>query len=193
MKTGLFFGSFNPIHTGHLIIAGQILNWTDVDDIWFVVSPQNPFKEKASLLDEKHRLYMANLALEDNYRMRASNIEFHLPRPSYTIDTLAHLQEEHRERAFSLIMGSDNLAGIHKWKNSELLLREYPLLVYRRPGSEEVTAPGSARIQFVDAPLLHISSTYIRDCIAKGKDIRYLVPDKVCEYIDEMHFYKHIR
>lgn len=193
MKTGLFFGSFNPIHTGHLIIAGQILNWTDVDDIWFVVSPQNPFKEKASLLDEKHRLYMANLALEDNYRMRASNIEFHLPRPSYTIDTLAHLQEEHTERAFSLIMGSDNLAGIHKWKNSELLLREYPLLVYRRPGSEEVNTPGTARIQFVDAPLLHISSTYIRDCIAKGKDIRYLVPDKVCEYIDEMHFYKHIR
>lgn len=192
MKTGLFFGSFNPIHTGHLIIAGQILNWTDVDDIWFVVSPQNPFKEKASLLDEKHRLYMANLALEDNYRMRGSNIEFHLPRPSYTIDTLTHLQEEYPDREFCLIMGSDNLAGIHKWKNSEVLLRDFTLLVYRRPGIEEVEIPVTSTIQFVDAPLLHISSTYIRDCIAKGKDIRYLVPDKVCQYIDEMHFYKHV-
>jgi nicotinate-nucleotide adenylyltransferase len=190
MKVGLFFGSFNPIHTGHLIIAQHFVSWCDVDQVWLIVSPQNPFKEKASLLDEKHRLYMANLAVEDNYRLRASTIEFHLPRPSYTIDTLTYMEEQYPDTSFTLLMGSDTLSGIHKWKNSETLLQRYPIYVYERPGSSPGDIKVTGNIQYTKAPLLQISATFIRDAIAAGKDIRYLVPEKVYNYIDEMHFYK---
>ena len=131
MRIGLFFGSFNPIHTGHLIIANHFAENTDLHQVWFIVSPQNPFKEKSSLLDEKHRLYMVNLAVENNYKLQASNIEFHLPQPSYTINTLTHLKEKHPEHEFILLMGSDNLPSLHKWKNIELILRDHPIYVYR--------------------------------------------------------------
>ncbi len=190
MKVGLFFGSFNPIHTGHLIIAQHFVSWCDLDQVWLIVSPQNPFKEKASLLDEKHRLYMANLAVEDNYKLRASNIEFHLPRPSYTIDTLAYLEEQYPDTSFTLLMGSDSLSGIHKWKNSDRLLERYPIYVYERPGSHRSDIKVEGKISYTTAPLLQISATFVRDAIAAGKDIRYLVPEKVYQYIDEMHFYK---
>lgn len=190
MKIGLFFGSFNPIHTGHLIIANHFVTRSSLDEVWLIISPQNPFKNKSSLLDEKHRLYMANMAVEDNYSIRASNVEFHLPQPSYTIDTLTYLKEQYPNHEFHLLMGSDNLAGIHKWKNASQLLANYHIMVYVRPGSEEVEIPVGSNVSFMEAPLLNISSTYIRTSIANKHSIRYLVPEKVAEYIDEMHFYE---
>ncbi|MFN3939496.1 MAG: nicotinate (nicotinamide) nucleotide adenylyltransferase [Chitinophagales bacterium] len=190
MTIGLFFGSFNPIHIGHLIIANYFAENGGLDQVWFVVSPHNPLKEKNTLLDEKHRYYMANLAVEDNYKLRASNIEFHLPRPSYTIDTLTYLHEKYPDNTFVLLMGSDNLLSIPKWKNYTLLLQHYPLYIYNRPGFEiqELTFTGD--IRFFDAPQIYLSSTYIRQAIKQGFSVRYLVPDAVLKHIDEMHFYK---
>lgn len=190
MKIGLFFGSFNPIHTGHLIIAQHFADWTDLDQVWLIVSPQNPFKEKSGLLDEKHRLYMANIAVEDNDRIRASNVEFHLPQPSYTIDTLTYLEEKYPDHRFVLLMGSDNLPTLHKWKNAGLLLQRYPIRVYLRPGQSNTNPYPEADITFTEAPLLNISATFIRQAVHEGRDIRYLVPEKVYEYIRSMHFYQ---
>lgn len=190
MKVGLFFGSFNPIHTGHLIIANYFLEWGELDQVWLIVSPQNPLKQRAGLLDEKHRLYMANLAVEDNYKLRASNVEFHLPKPSYTVDTLAYLSEKYPDHTFILLMGSDNLDSIHKWKNYEILLRDYPIMVYNRPNHAEVKDFPGANIRYFNAPLLNISATFIRDAIRLGKDVRYLLPDKIYDYIKSMHFYE---
>lgn len=190
MKTGLFFGSFNPVHIGHLIIANYFAEETDLEQVWFIVSPQNPFKTKNSLLDEKHRLYMVNLAIEDNYKLQASNIEFHLPQPSYTIDTLTYLQEKYPGNEFILIMGSDNLVTLNKWKNYEQILKLYKIYIYTRTESDLKTTDLKGDIRFFNVPILNISSTYIRNNLSLGKSVRYLVPEKVWQHLNEMHFYK---
>jgi len=190
MRIGLFFGSFNPIHQGHLIIANYFAENTDLQRVWFIVSPQNPFKTKNSLLDEKHRLYMVNLAVENNSKLLASNIEFHLPQPSYTIHTLTHLKEKHPEHEYVLLMGADNLPGLHKWKNIEQILRDHPVYVYARRGFEEVTANLSGDIRMFKLPLLDISSTDIRAMIREGKSVRYLVPESIYQHLMEMGFYR---
>lgn len=189
-RIGLFFGSFNPVHTGHLIIAEYMAGMTDLQQIWFVVSPHNPLKAQASLAKDFDRLHMVRLAIEDNPKFRASNIEFSLPKPSFTIDTMAYLHEKHPEHTYSLIMGSDNLDTIHKWKNYELLLKRYPIHVYKRPGSEHITNPPNADVKIHDVPLLNISSTYIRRQIAGGHSVRYIVPDKVYEFLDGSRLYR---
>jgi len=195
-KTGLYFGSFNPIHIGHLAIAGYITEYTDLDQIWFVVSPQNPLKKKESLLADHHRFYMTQLAIGDNPRMKASDIEFKLPVPSYTIDTLTYLKEKHPGHEFSLVMGEDNLNTLHKWKNAEDLVKKYPIYVYPRPGSVKPSSHildkiiSTAVIHSVKAPLMEISGTFIREGIRKGKNMSYFLPPPVWRYIEEMHFYK---
>jgi len=189
MEIGLYFGSFNPIHNGHCIIASHIAQHTNLERIWFVVSPQNPFKESASLLNEYHRLHLVKLAVEGDEVLKPSDIEFHLPRPSYTIDTMTYLKEKYPQHVFSIILGSDGLQNIQKWKNAPTLLKEYDIYVYRRPGFENLNIPG-ARIHYLQAPLLEISSTYIREIIRQGKSPRYLVPDKVAEEIIKYNYYK---
>jgi nicotinate-nucleotide adenylyltransferase len=190
MRIGLFFGSFNPVHTGHMIIANYFAENTDLQQVWFIVSPQNPFKEKSSLLDEKHRLYMVNLAVEGNYKLQASNIEFHLPQPSYTIDTLTYLKEKHPEHTYVLLMGSDNLSSLHKWKNYEQILESHAVYVYSRRGVEEVPSGLQGDIRIFQLPLLDISSTTIRQFIKEGKSVRYLVPEPVWGHLTDMRFYK---
>jgi len=189
-KTGLFFGSFNPIHNGHLIIAGYMVEYTGLKEVWFIVSPQNPLKEKSTLLEDHHRLAMANIAVEDDPRFRASNIEFHLPKPSYTIDTLTYLREKYPHKEFILIAGSDTLPTLHKWKNYEQLLEQYPFYIYPRPFTEKSPYDHHPHIHFVPAPLIEISSSFIRKGISEGKNMSYFLPDKVWKYIEEMHFYK---
>lgn len=188
MKVGLFFGSFNPVHLGHLVIAQAVLNDADVDQVWLVVSPQNPFKNRAGLLGEYDRFAMCEMATEDHDRLSASNVEFALPRPSYTIDTLTHMAAHFSSYRFSLVMGSDNLAQLPRWKNHEALLRWYPLIVYPRPGAE-VSPELEARAQWIDAPLLEVSSTRIREMLRQGKSIRYLVPEPVRTYIEARGLY----
>ena len=187
MIIGLFFGSFNPIHTGHLVIAQAMLNHAAIDQIWFVVSPQNPFKKKQSLLGERERFYMVELATENHDRMRPSNIEFQLPQPSYTIDTLAVLSDKYKNYQFALIMGSDNLENFEKWKNYEQILENYSIFVYPRPGYE-VTSQ-HPNIQSIPAPLMEISATYIRNLIKQQKSIQFLVPEKVQQYLANQHYY----
>ncbi len=189
-KTGLFFGSFNPIHIGHMILAEYMVENTDLQDIWFVVSPQNPLKEKKGLLADYHRLAMVNIAVEDDARFRSSNIEFKMPQPSYTIDTLTYLSEKHPERHFVLIGGTDILPSFHKWKNYKVLLDHYSIYIYNRPYYEAAEYKGHPNIKFFNAPLMEISASFIRDSIKKGKDIRYMLSPKVYEYIKEMHFYE---
>jgi nicotinate-nucleotide adenylyltransferase len=189
MKIGLYFGSFNPVHIGHCIIASHFVQNTDLERVWMVVSPQNPFKETASLLNEYHRLHLVKLAIENEIRLKASDVEFHLPRPSYTIDTLTYLKEKHPEHSFSIIMGSDGLQNLHKWKNAAVLVKEHDIYLYKRPGAEIIN-PLNARIHTADAPLLEISSTHIRDMIKQGKSVRYLVPDKVLDEIELYHYYR---
>jgi len=189
MKIGLYFGSFNPIHTGHLIIASHILNHGDVERIWFVVSPHNPLKESSSLLIESHRLHLVQLAIENEPRFKASNIEFSMPRPSYTIDTLTHLSEKFPQHSFSVIMGSDSFQNIHKWKNHQLLMDNYPVIIYNRPGFP-VADLKEERIRLLEAPLLDISSTFIRKLIKEKKSIRYLVSDEVMNDILANGYYK---
>lgn len=188
MKIGLYFGSFNPIHVGHLIIGNFVANFTDLEQIWFVVSPQNPLKKSVTLLNEYDRLYLVQKATENNQKFWASDIEFKLPKPSYTIDTLTYMKEKYPQHNFSLIIGSDSLKNIHKWKNSEVLLRSYSFYVYQRPGFrvEETTE----NIIVLKAPLLEISSTEIRGMIKTGKSVEYLVTEKVLEEIKKNSYYK---
>lgn len=189
MKIGLYFGSFNPVHVGHLIIANHILNESSIQRVWFIVSPQNPLKPGSSLLNEYHRLHLVQQATADDVRIKASDIEFTLPRPSYTVTTLAYLKEKYPEHTFCIIMGSDSLQNLHKWKNYELILRDYEIFVYLRPGYTDITET-NGRITIVNAPLLELSATQIRKNIKDGKSIRYLVPDNVREEIEKGGYYK---
>jgi len=189
MKIGLYFGSFNPIHQGHLILAQTMLNETPIDALWFVVSPQNPFKRKQNLLSEYDRLRMVELATADHEQFTASNVEFSLPKPSYTIDTLTHLADTYRSYQFNLIMGADNLTHLPKWKRSEVILKYYPIYVYPRHGGQIDTWEQYPQVKVVEAPLLNISATYIRNCIQMGKTIRYLVPEAVRDYISQHQLY----
>ena len=189
-KIGLFFGSFNPIHVGHLIIANTMLQNSDLREVWFVVSPQNPLKERKTLLADQQRLEMVRLALHDNYRLRACDAEFHLPKPSYTVLTLAHLGEQYRDKEFCLIMGSDNLATFDHWRNWEYILDHYQLYVYPRPGSTNCRLASHPHVTLVDVPMMDISSTYIREQIRQGHDVRYLLTEPVWQYLTEMHFYE---
>jgi nicotinate-nucleotide adenylyltransferase len=189
MHIGLYFGSFNPIHVGHLIIANHIANFTELDQVWFVVSPQNPFKNSASLLNEYDRLNMVNIAIEGENKLRASSVEFKLPKPSYTIDTLTYLHEKYPQHTFSIVMGSDGFQNIDKWKNFELLVKNYSFYIYKRPGFE-ITNNYNATIELLKAPLLDISSTHIRNLIKDRKSARFLVPDKVLEEIEKNNYYK---
>jgi nicotinate-nucleotide adenylyltransferase len=188
MHIGLYFGSFNPIHIGHLIIANHIVSHTDVDKLWFVLSPHNPLKESHSLLNEYDRLHLVELAIEGNPKFRASNVEFHLPKPSYTIDTLTYLTEKFPLERFSVIMGSDSLQNIHRWKNYEYLLQQYRLIVYRRPGFPVEQKEGM-HLTVADAPVLDISATYIRNEIKAGRSVRYLIPDRVVDCIEANRYY----
>lgn len=190
MKVGLYFGSFNPIHHGHLIIASYILQHSDLDQVWFVVSPQNPFKQSANLLNAYHRLALVQLAIEAEPKLKASDIEFRLPQPSYTVNTLAYLQEKYPAHQFAIIMGSDSFENLVKWKNYEYIIQHCPIYVYRRPGHDIQPAFPNATIIMQDAPLLQISATYIRNNIKQGKSIRYLVPDKVLEEITRNGYYR---
>lgn len=190
-KIGLFFGSFNPIHIGHMIIAEYMATQTDLDQVWLVVSPQNPLKERSTLANDFDRLHMVRLAIDDNPRLKVTNIEFSLPKPSYTIDTMVYLHEKYPEHTFSLIMGSDNLISIHKWKNYNLLLERYPIHIYKREGSNtQINLEVKANIHWYDVPMMDISSTYIRQNIAAGKSIRYMVPESVYQYLDGSRLYR---
>lgn len=188
MNIGLYFGSFNPIHVGHLIIGNFVANHTEIDQVWFVISPHNPLKKASSLLNEYHRLHLVQLAIENDEQLKASNIEFKLPRPSFTIDTLTYLAEKYPLYTFTVIMGSDSFQNIAKWKNYELLIKNYSLLVYQRPGFEVKT--NLENVKFLKAPLLEISSTRIREALTLGKSIRYMVTDKVREEIERNGYYK---
>ncbi|HAO46322.1 MAG TPA: nicotinate (nicotinamide) nucleotide adenylyltransferase [Ferruginibacter sp.] len=189
MKVGLYFGSFNPVHVGHLIIANYAANETDLNQVWFIVSPQNPFKQSASLLNEYHRLHLIKSSIDGDTKLRASSVEFSLPRPSYTCDTLAYLVEKFPDNQFCLLMGSDGFQNLNKWKNYETIVKNYPIYIYKRPGFEIEETHG-AQITILDAPLLEISSTYIRELIKNKKSIRFLVPDVVKEEIELAGYYK---
>ncbi len=190
-RIGLFFGSFNPIHTGHLIIAEYMASRTDLEQVWFVVSPHNPLKLRSTLANDFDRLHMVQMAIDDNPRLKASNIEFSLPKPSYTIDTMVYLHEKYPQHQFSLIMGSDNLGSISKWKNYELLLERYIIHVYKREGIpiDQSLVP-AADIRIYDVPMLDISSTYIRQSIADGLSIRYMVPESIYQFLDGSRLYR---
>jgi nicotinate-nucleotide adenylyltransferase len=189
MKIGLYFGSFNPVHVAHLVIANHILNETDIEKIWFIVSPQNPHKPGTGLLNEYHRLHLVRIATEDDTRIKASDIEFGLPKPSYTSTTLAYLAEKYPEHEFAIIMGSDSFQNLHKWKNYEVIVKNYPIYVYRRPGFEPNNSIG-AKLHILDAPLLQLSATQVREYLQQGKSVRYMVPDKVLEEIERGGYYK---
>lgn len=192
MKIGLYFGTFNPIHVGHLIIANHMAEHSDLDQVWMVVTPHNPLKKKSTLLDDYHRLQMVYLAVENFPKIKPSDIEFKLAQPNYTVNTLVHLQEKYPDYEFSLIMGEDNLKSFHKWKNHEAILEHHDIYVYPRISSEteNLTFKNHPKIKLIDAPVVEISSTFIRDNIKKGKNIQPLLPLKVWEYIDHNNFYK---
>lgn len=190
MKVGLYFGSFNPIHNGHLIIANYVVQNTGLDQVWFVISPQNPLKKSSALLNEYHRLYLVQVSIEDEPSLKASDIEFRLPKPSYTIDTLTYLSEKFPAHHFSVIMGSDSFQNLPQWKNYRQLISNYPLYVYERPGFKPENVYDDAQVSFLKAPLLEISSTYIRKIISSGKSIRYLVPEKVRLEIEQNGYYR---
>lgn len=192
MKIGLYFGTFNPIHIGHLAIANHMAEFSDLEQIWMVVTPHNPLKKKNTLLEDHHRLQMVFLATEDYPKIKPSDIEFKLRQPNYTVNTLAHLQEKFPQHTFSLIMGEDNLNSLQKWKNYEVILQNHKVYVYPRINSEVLDAQfvNHPRIHKIDAPVMEISSTFIRDCIKNGKNVMTLLPAKVWDYIDHNLFYK---
>ena len=192
MKIGLYFGTFNPIHIGHLIIANHMAEYSDLDKIWMVVTPHNPHKQKSSLLDDYHRLHMVHLATEDYPKIQPSDIEFKLPQPNYTVNTLAHLQEKFPKHEFSLIMGEDNLNSLHKWKNYEVILQNHDIYVYPRLNSGEIDKQfvNHPKIHRVGAPVIELSSTFIRESIKNGKNIVPMLPNKVWEYVEHNLFYK---
>lgn len=201
MKIGLYFGTFNPIHVGHLIIANYMADYTDLDQVWLVVTPQNPLKNKASLLADYHRMAMVRLAVEDNTKLRASNIEFELPKPSYTVHTLAYLRDAHPETDFALIMGEDNLRTFHKWRNNEEIIKHHRLYVYpralteserdeQRPLQPKTELLNHPNVIMCDAPVMKLSASFIRRAIEQDKDVRYLLTEPVYTYVDEMNFYK---
>jgi len=188
LKIGLYFGSFNPVHNGHLIIANYFAYNSQLDRVWLVISPQNPLKKEGSMLHEQHRKFLVDLAIENEIRLKSSNIEFKLPKPSYTVTTMAYLEEKYPRHQFSLIMGSDSFSNIARWKNFEVLLKNYEVYIYERPGFPVENRHG-ARVHVSRAPLLDISSTYIRGQIRERKSIRFLVPDSVMEEIEKQGFY----
>jgi nicotinate-nucleotide adenylyltransferase len=190
MKVGLFFGSFNPVHNGHMVIAGYMAEFTDLEQVWFIVSPHNPLKLKSTLLQDYHRMSLVKIAIEASRKLKASDIEFKLPKPSYTINTLVSLSEKFPSNQFALILGSDNLETFHKWKNYEQILEQVELYVYPRRISDGGDFKNHPKVKFVDAPLMEISSSFIREAIKNKKDVRYMMPEKVWEYIEEMNFYK---
>lgn len=204
MKIGLYFGTFNPIHVGHLVIANYMADYTDLNQVWLVVTPQNPLKEKATLLKDNHRLALVKVAIEDNPKLRASDIEFKLPKPSYTVTTLAYLKEKYPENEFAIIMGEDNLRTLHKWQNHDVILKNHKVYVYPRvltmqEEAEVSTINSQINNDFAsnpnvifceDAPVMKVSSSFVRNAIKEGKDVRYLLTEPVQQYIEEMHFYK---
>jgi nicotinate-nucleotide adenylyltransferase len=190
MKVGLFFGSFNPIHVGHLIVANVMATTTDLEQVWFVVSPQNPFKKNKSLLHEFDRLDMVEKAIADNHKFKATDIEFSMPKPSYTIDTLIRLQEKYPQHEFKLIIGGDNLAQFPNWKNHEQILEYFGLYVYPRPNAAPSDLEKHPKVKFVNAPSLDISATFIRECLKNGQSIRYMTPEVVEEFIIRKNFYQ---
>lgn len=193
MKVGLYFGTFNPIHIGHLAIANHMAEFSDLDEVWFVVTPHNPFKEKKSLLADHHRYQLVQIAVEEYPKLKASNIEFSLPQPNYTINTLVHLTEKYPKHQFNPIMGEDNLASFHKWKNYEVILENHEIYVYPRVhnGKKIITQfHNHPKVHITDAPIMEISSTFIRKAIKNKKNIRALLPCNVWQYLDEMNFYK---
>ncbi len=192
MNVGLYFGSFNPIHNGHLIIANHLANGPGIDEVWFILSPQNPFKNASTLLNENHRYFLVDMAIEGEKKLKASKVEFGLPRPSYTINTLTYLVEKYPSHNFHLILGSDSFQNLGKWKNGDVIARTYAIIIYKRAGFE-ITNPLNAKITIADAPLLEISSTRIRDMIKTGKSIRYLVPDVVKEEIERNNYYRELK
>lgn len=190
MHVGLFFGSFNPIHIGHLAIANYMLAFTDMEQLWFVVSPHNPLKKRNKLLTPADRLHLVRLAIDDHPQYCACDMEFKMPQPSYTIDTLVRLSEKHPQQRFSIIMGSDNVDTFHKWKNGDVIIANYHRYIYPRPGTSMEMLANIPNATVVDAPQMDISSTFIRQAIAAGKDLPFFMPEKVYHYIQEMRFYK---
>jgi nicotinate-nucleotide adenylyltransferase len=189
-KIGLFFGSFNPIHVGHLLIANYMVEFTELDKLWFVVTPHNPLKTKNTLLHDRQRLEMVRLAIENNYKYSVSDIEFNLEKPSYTVKTLAYLSEKYPQHQFYLIIGSDNLQTFNKWKSYESILGNYKLLVYPRPGYDGGNFKDHPSVIFTEAPVVEISSTFIRDAVKAGKNVEFFMPEASFKYMSEMHFYK---
>jgi nicotinate-nucleotide adenylyltransferase len=190
-RIGLFFGSFNPIHIGHLIIANIMADSTDLKKVWFVVSPQNPFKHSKGLLHEFDRFDMVRAAIHENYNLEACDVEFHLPKPSFTIHTLVYLKEKHPDKHFSIILGEDNLTSFKKWKSHEIILNDFGLYVYPRPGVQPSELKSHPNVRFVQAPMLDISATFIRNCVRNKQSIRYLVPDEVESIIRARGFFLH--
>lgn len=192
MKIGLFFGTFNPIHIGHMIIANYMVEFSDLEEVWFVVTPRSPFKPKETLLSNHHRLAIANIAVENYPKLKTSDVEFNLPQPNYTINTLIHIEEKFPNHQFCLLLGEDNLKGFQKWKNYETILKNYELYVYPRISEEKVVPEflNHSKINRVNAPIVQISSTFIRNAIKDKKDISTMLPFNVWKYIDEMNFYK---
>ena len=189
-RVGLYFGSFNPIHVGHLVIANAMLENADIDEVWFVVSPHNPLKERSTLLADYHRLQMVKAAIDDNYRFRACDEEFHLPKPSYTSLTLAHLSEKYPNKEFCLIMGSDNICTFDRWRNYQYILDNYKIFVYPRPNYQGSQWEKHRNVTMVSAPLMDISSSYIRNSIKEGRSPKYLLTPEVLKYVEDMNFYK---
>ncbi|MEI7508725.1 MAG: nicotinate (nicotinamide) nucleotide adenylyltransferase [Flavobacterium sp.] len=192
MKIGLYFGTFNPIHVGHMIIANHMAEHSNLNQIWMVVTPHNPLKQKSTLLDDYHRLHLVNLATEEYPKIKASDIEFKLPQPNYTVNTLAHLKDKYPQHEFSLIMGEDNLNSLHKWKNYEFIIENHEIYVYPRLNSGVIDEQfvTNSKIHHIGAPVIELSSTFIRECIKNKKNIRPLLPEKVWEYVDHNNFYR---